>query len=81
MVDRAFERDILAISSSFVVGRNTRTQERRSFFDPRRDTEEGVVRFFFFFYDNNEAVLLKSCQDRSWMINLRRESLHARRVP
>lgn len=35
----------------------------------------------FFFYDNNEAVLLKSCQDRSWMINLRRESLHARRVP
>lgn len=48
MVDRAFERDILAISSSFVVGRNTRTQERRSFFDPRRDTEEGVVRFLFF---------------------------------
>lgn len=46
MVDRAFERDILAISSSFVVGRNTRTQERRSFFDPRR--EEGVVRFLFF---------------------------------
>lgn len=86
MVDRAFERDILAISSSFVVGRNTRTQERRSFFDPRRDTEEGVVRFlffsfFFFFYDNNEAVLLKSCQDRSWVINLGRESLHARRIP
>lgn len=46
MVDRAFERDILAISSSFVVGRNTRTQERRSFFDPRR--EEGVVWFLFF---------------------------------
>lgn len=72
MVDRAFERDILAISSSFVVGRNTRTQERRSFFDPRR--EEGVWFLFFssFFFLRQqrssfaEKLPRSKLDDKSW---------------